>query len=57
MTPVNDDKVKNLEHNRKVNYHHIQDPYFKDKLNKGFIKYDPSEWIELTPYEERGLDQ
>lgn len=37
---------QNKEWNRDHDYSHITDPYFLDKLDKGFIKYDPTEWTE-----------
>jgi hypothetical protein len=45
----------NINHNEKQDYSHIKDPYFKDKLDKGLIKYEPTEWVELSPFDERGL--
>jgi hypothetical protein len=45
----------NIDHNSKQNYHHITDPYFKEKLNQGLIKYAPEEWTELSPHEEREI--
>lgn len=41
----------NKEWNGERDYSHITDQYFLDKLKKGLIKYDPSEWVEME--EER----
>jgi hypothetical protein len=46
---------ENIRHNGNVNYDHIQDTYFKKKLDDGLIKYAPDEWTELEPREEREI--
>lgn len=38
----------NINHNAKQDFHHIKDPYFKEKLNQGLIKYDPVEFANLS---------
>lgn len=55
MKSLNEWIKANIHHNQGQNYDHIKDPYFKEKLDKGLIKYDPSEWTELTPFEEREI--
>lgn len=47
---------ENIRHNLSVDYSHIKDHYFKDKLDKGLIKYEPENWTELPAIEENKLE-
>jgi hypothetical protein len=47
---------ENIRHNRSFDYSHITDPYMKEKLDKGLIKYEPDEWTEITPVDENKLE-
>lgn len=45
-----------IQYNLSVDYSHVTDLYFKDKLDKGLILYKPQEWVELTSMDENKLE-
>ena len=56
MKSLNEWIKSNIQHNQSQDYSHIQDPYFKEKLDKGYTRYAPEEWAELTPFDERSIE-
>lgn len=40
-----------------LSFDHIKDDYFREKLEKGLIEYDPDLWekAQLSPREEREI--
>lgn len=51
---------ENIRHNSTKNFDHIEDPYLKDKLDSGLIKYEPEEWsalIELSEKDEKEMER
>lgn len=52
---VNKTIESNKKYNSQFNFSHIKDSYFREKLQKGFIKFDPSEWSVLSDSDELAL--
>lgn len=44
---------------KRLTFPHIKDDYFREKLEKGLIKYEPKLWAEavLTARDEKTLDK
>ena len=55
MTPNEKEVIANKEFNQSVDFSHITDAYFRDKLVKGFVKFAPYEWTEMDAMEENAL--
>lgn len=44
------------EFNKQFDFSYITDDYFRQKLEKGLIRYAPQDWTVLDPMEENELN-